>query len=54
MAQCPSKETLYHPILFPDMNKKIAVTISGELTFDRDSIRKAADMLNKRAGTKNI
>jgi len=42
---------IYH-ILFPDMNKTIAVTISAELTFDRDSIREAADKLNKRAGTK--
>jgi hypothetical protein len=37
---------------FPDMNKTIAVTISGELKFDRDSIRKAADTLNRRAGRK--
>ena len=41
-----------HHTRFPDMNKTIAVTISGELKFDPDSIKKAADTLNRRAGRK--
>jgi hypothetical protein len=46
------KHLIIRHVLFPDMNKTIAVTISGEIKFDRDSIRKAADLLNRRAGEK--
>ena len=49
-AQAPALRERYPQIFnrqFPDMNKTIAVTISGELRFDLDSIRKAADTLNQ-------